>query len=157
MSPPIRAATKDDVTACMGLLHALNERGEATEPRYRIRPDTRDDIRAYHLDQWFGSFLPFPTVWVAEREGEVVGFISGVITKPHPVLERPPTATIDNLFVSPSARGHGLGRRLVEAFCTAATGAGFERIDVGTLAADTRAGSDSVLPKPFNISTGSDS
>lgn len=133
-----RPVTRADLGEAVRLLGALNARGERLEPRYRLRVDAPERLRELMRDAWFGTFLPFPTCWVVGDE-PLIGLISGTIMQDHPVLDRPHTVRIDNLFVVPEHRGQGHGRRLVEAFCRAAHRSGTPRIDVGTLSADAGA------------------
>jgi GNAT superfamily N-acetyltransferase len=63
--------------------------------------------------------------WVAERAGEVVG---GVFV----VREDEATAQLRMLYVEPSVRGQGLGRRLVEECLQFARTAGYRRMQLWT-------------------------
>lgn len=135
----IRAARRSDSGGLLEALMRLNETGTAADPRFRLRPDGRASLRA-HLDEvWFGRFRPFPAAFVAEEDGALVGFVSGEPLPDHPLLDQPPSARIENLWVEPQARRRGLARALVAAFREAAAGAGLHRIEVQTLVRDARA------------------
>lgn len=65
--------------------------------------------------------------WIAERDGETVG---SVFVVKHP--ERPGVAKLRMLYVEPSARGSGLGRRLVREVTEFAKAAGYHTLTLWT-------------------------
>lgn len=71
--------------------------------------------------------------------GPLVAFLGGAPASVSRVFDRPPTARIETLYVAPSHRRRGLGRRLVELFVETAHAAGYPEIEVGTLVRDERA------------------
>jgi len=68
--------------------------------------------------------------YIAEREGEIVGSVF-VVPADHPETG-PRTAKLRLLYVEASARGTGLGRRLVEEAMRFAKGAGYARMTLWT-------------------------
>lgn len=75
-----------------------------------------------------GSYEPArERCWIAERDGERLG---SVCLMAHP--ERPRVARLRLLFVEPSARGLGVGRRLVDACTDFARSAGYDTITLWT-------------------------
>ncbi len=99
----IRRGVPGDVDACIAVLAAL--------PDF-FTPDTHDEVRA----------APGP-VWVADDDGEVVGFVL--------VEQRfPAAAEITFAAVLPSRRGGGIGTALVEA---AVAGLDVAYVEVKTL------------------------
>ncbi len=134
-----RQAERSDLEGILDSLGTLNANGTAADERYRLRSHSRALLRAHVLDTWFGRFLPSPACWVLEAPEGLVGLISGEPVQLHPVLDQPPTARIDNLWIDPGYRRQGLARTLVSTFREAANEAGYPRIEVSTLARDAMA------------------
>ena len=101
-TPTLRAATRDDVPAIVGLIRELAE-FERLSHLVQATPDTL-------LPHLFGD-RPVAEALVAEVDGEVVAFalfftnFSTFLAKPGLYLE--------DLYVKPSRRGAGLGRSLL--------------------------------------------
>lgn len=88
--------------------------------------ETFEALLADILAKFVANFAPaFDQAWVAERNGEVVGSILLVRLD-----ER--TAKLRALYVEPSARGSGLGRRLVQECIDAARSRGYESLTLWT-------------------------
>ena len=85
---------------------------------------------ARHLDSFgpraIAEFLARPgaRIWLAEEDGEAVGFLSLLPNSPEPVTGAAGGAEIPRIFLLPNARGHGLGRKLLAAGLDAARAAG---------------------------------
>jgi predicted GNAT superfamily acetyltransferase len=96
------------------------------------------------LDEWWGGrrmvdmlprlfFVHFrETSFVAEREGELAGFLVGFLSQ-----SEPEQAYVHFVGVSPAERGTGLGRDLYERFFAAARAAGRTRVSCVTSPANT--------------------
>lgn len=138
-TPRIRAATKGDIEPYLDLVEKLNDQGSLADPRYEMDPDWRKRMRAWMLHEWFGTFQPFPCAWVAEVEGQIVGLVQGDVVRPHPMLVRPPTVRIGQMWVEEPFRRKGLATRLVKTYVAKARQAGFPWVEVGTLGKDARA------------------
>ncbi len=138
MSVTVRPVARADIARVLALWTALNENGADADARWRMAPGADALMLRWAPEIWLLR-EPFPQGWVAERDGELVGFLEGQPLHTSPVLEQPRTALIANLYVDPSARRQGVGRTLVETFARAAASAGHPALEVGTLTADERA------------------
>lgn len=88
--------------------------------------ETYEALLADILAKFVANFDPaFEQAWVAERNGEIVGSIFLVRLD-----ER--IAKLRALYVEPSARGSGLGRRLVQECIEAARGKGYATLTLWT-------------------------
>ncbi|HVO52007.1 MAG TPA: GNAT family N-acetyltransferase [Thermoanaerobaculia bacterium] len=112
-APVFRAARPEDAPAVSRLLGDLGH--PAPEP----------DVRARLADL---ATLPFHVVLVAEGASGVVGAASGFVT---PVLHRPGvTGRISVMVVAESARGTGVGTRLLAAMEDALAARGATRLEL---------------------------
>lgn len=96
------------------------------------------------LNEWWGGrdmvdmlpklfFVHFrDTSFVAERDGELAGFLVGFLSQ-----SEPDAAYVHFVGVSPAERGTGLGRGLYERFFEAARAAGRTRVSCVTSPANT--------------------
>lgn len=118
----VRTATSDDVPVILALIRELATYERAAE---RVLASV-DDLHA----SLFGE-APVAACHVAELNGEVVGFalwfrnFSTWLAKPGIYLE--------DLFVRPEARGHGLGKALLMALVEIARQRGYGRVEWSVL------------------------
>lgn len=147
LAPPDRQR----LLSAMAAIETLMGDGPAPRVPYIIRPHRPGDIgwvvsrhgalyaEEYGWDETFeglvaeiaGSFLKSfdarrERCWIAERAGEIVGSVF-LVKGPE---ER--TAKLRLLYVEPSARGLGIGARLVEECRLFARAAGYRRIELWT-------------------------
>jgi len=125
-----------DVDAALDVWSRLMDEGTAADGRY-----VKGDIEAMRseMQHWFACFHPFPPSYIAWDGTSVVGWISGQPAPSPSTVAAPKSARIDNLWVDPDHRRQGLGRALVEIWSQEARSAGFQRLEVATLARDRRA------------------
>ena len=105
----------------------------ALEERFGVADDA--------LERWTNDFAHWVgdeqyRVFVAERDGDLVGFITACLWEPSPIYAGPQEVYINELYVVPEARGQGGGRRLVEAVKTWAETFPAQRLRLGVLAAN---------------------
>ena len=107
----VREARPSDLAAALPLWLALHHEHQALDPRYRLA----DDAGA----RWSADFREWTRsrtsrVWLAVDGGEPVGLVTAHLYEPVPTFEPQPLVHVDDLFVDPSARGTGLGARLLD-------------------------------------------
>ena len=118
----VRELRAGDLDAVVSLLDQLGEVTSTGNPG-----EDRSIHRTYEL------MVRFPDVYrnyVAVEKARVVGLISLVFYKT--LLHEGGTALINELVVSNSERGRGIGTRLVKAGIAAARECGMDEIEVGT-------------------------
>jgi GNAT superfamily N-acetyltransferase len=117
-----RAAAPDDVPVILSLIHELAVYEQAAEEVV----GTEDDLRT----SLFGE-APVVSCLVAELDGEIVGFalwfrnFSTWLAKPGVYLE--------DLFVKPEVRGHGVGKSLFTELVTIARDREYGRVEWSVL------------------------
>ena len=118
----IRAATPDDVPAVLGLICELADYERALD---QVRA-TPDQLRA-------ALFAPSPGVFalVAEHEGEVVGFALYFLS--FSTWEGVHGIHLEDLYVSPTRRGTGVGADLLASLAAIAVARGYARVEWSVL------------------------
>jgi ribosomal protein S18 acetylase RimI-like enzyme len=83
---------------------------------------------------------PDALLWVAELDGQIVGFLSMIVGSPNPVNQRPNGAEIPRIYLLPNVQGVGLGRRLLDSAINDARDRGLDHVwlDVMASASDAR-------------------
>jgi L-amino acid N-acyltransferase YncA len=110
----VRNATRSDAAAVAAV---YNEGIEDRLATFETSPRSAEDVLA-----WLDDGLPF---LVAERSGEILGF-----ARVSPYSDRCVYQGVGEhgVYVARSARGEGLGRRLLEALCAEAERAGLYKL-----------------------------
>jgi ribosomal protein S18 acetylase RimI-like enzyme len=109
----IRQATAADLPALCRLSEALVLQHVAYDSGRYQRPT---DL-AFAYEELFSEHVGRPTsiVEVADQSGELVGYVFGEVTPPSLVELAGRAGWIHDLYVSPAARGLGVGGRLLDA------------------------------------------
>lgn len=122
MSLSIRPAIEPDLDLIIGFIRALADYERLAD---EVRLDR--DVLATHL---FGS-APKAEVLIAERDGAPVGF--AMFFHNFSTFEGRPGIYLEDLFVSPEARGSGAGKALLAALATLALERGCARLEWSVL------------------------
>ena len=127
----IRPATAADVPT-LGRLGALLVRTHHDFDSQRFIAARPGMEKGY--GSWLGSQLDKADVivLVAERAGEVVGYTYAGLEGPDYMALRGPAGALYDIIVDPAARGHGIGRLLLDATIAALTAKGAPRVVLET-------------------------
>jgi ribosomal protein S18 acetylase RimI-like enzyme len=93
--------------------------------------------------RWRQALAPilgrFGCLFLAETEGELVGFLAGRIRTPTPPFAAPPVGFISEVFVRPELRGSGTGRGLLRRATDWFTQQKVTRLELQVLSGNTQA------------------
>ena len=133
MSITVRRARKEDAQSVGALWLRLLKEHAALEARLAVADDASE--------RWTNDFPHLIDdarcrVFVAERDGDLVGFITACLWESPPIFAGPQEVYISELYVVPQARRQRVGRRLVEAVQAWAEMLAAGRLRLGVLAAN---------------------
>jgi GNAT superfamily N-acetyltransferase len=114
----IRAAAADDVPVILELVREL--------AAYEREPDAVEATAPMLASALFGT-SPAATCHVAVLEGEVVGFALWYVT--FSTWKGLPGLWLEDLYVRPEARGHGLGKALLQRLAAVCVERGYARFE----------------------------
>jgi len=115
----IRPAVAGDVPVLLRLIHEL--------AAYEREPDAVETTEQMLHTALFGEGPPVAWCHVAESDGEVVGLALWFVT--FSTWKGLPGLWLEDLFVRPSARGHGLGKSLLQALAQVCVERGYGRFE----------------------------
>lgn len=122
----VRAAHSADLPRVLRLWAALSQGEQALGVPIRT-----DDEAA---QGWLASFERhlgrFSHLWVAERDGDVLGFLLARLKSQPPYVGSELVGEIASIFIDPAMRGTGSGQTLVETAIAALKAAGATVIEV---------------------------
>jgi len=131
----IRAGTSEDIQRLDSLWLALYEQQKTNGMLVKLPPDA--------FDQWVASLAPildrFACLFVAEKAGELVGFLAGRIRSLPPYFGGTQTGFISDVFVAEAHRGKGLGRKLVSTATSWFQQLGLSRVELQVITNNTPA------------------
>ncbi len=109
----VRSGRRDDAAAAARLWMRSVEEHARYDPVYEAAPDAEKVMRRFLADL---SSSSHSCLFVAERDGEIIGFLSGELREGSPAFSPKTWAAVEDVYVVPELRSHGIGRDLFEAF-----------------------------------------
>lgn len=127
----VRRATRDDLRS-IGRLGALLVAAHHGFDSRRFLPATSRTKEAYAA--FLGSQLDEPdaAVFVAEENADVIGYAYVAVESYDYMSLRGPAGLLHDIIVDPERRGHGVGRRLLEAVLEYVRSRGLAQIVLST-------------------------
>ncbi len=108
----VRPGRRDDVAKAARLwVRSAEEHTLYYDPVYATVPDSEKIMRRFLADL---SSSSHSCLFVAEREGEVIGFLSGELREGSPAFKPKTWTAIEDIYVIPRYRSSGIGRTLIE-------------------------------------------
>lgn len=129
--PDVRRALKSDVDAVTECWSDFLTEQSSVDERLRISEDARERWEN-DMPLWLEDETR--RVYVAERDGAVVGFATAHRTAPPPIYESRGEVYFDEIYVLPDHRREGLGEQLVEAVVAWSDRVQAERVRLSVLA-----------------------
>lgn len=129
----VRRAAPADKEAVLTLWLALLDDQAALEERFGVAEDAAERWRNDY-PEWLRDETR--RLFVAERKGRVIGFLSAERWTPRPIYAATNEVYIHELYVREEARHRGAGRQLVDEVKAWAETLGAERLRLGVLMAN---------------------
>jgi ribosomal protein S18 acetylase RimI-like enzyme len=132
----VRPGRRDDAAAAARLWVQSAEEHTVYDPVYATAPDAEKVMRRFLADL---SSSSHSCLFVAERNGEVVGFLSGELREGSPAFKPKTWAAVEDVYVVPEHRSLGIGHALFEECRMWARQKGADGISLQVAAGNTRA------------------
>lgn len=132
----IRRARRSDQSPLGDLWHRLLNEQAGLDERLGVAVDA---LARWHNDFPFWLDDEHRQVLVAEQEEILLGFATAQLWFPLPIYENVTEVYIDELYIVPEVRGHGVGRSLLETIREWADAVRADRLRVGVLAENAAA------------------
>ena len=105
----VRPGRRDDAAAAARLWVRSAEEHTQYDDVYATAPDAEKVMRRFLADL---SSSSHSCLFVAERDGEVVGFLSGELREGSPAFKPKTWAAVEDIYVAPEHRSLGIGHTL---------------------------------------------
>jgi ribosomal protein S18 acetylase RimI-like enzyme len=132
----VRPGKRDDATEAARLWVRSAEEHTLYDPVYTTAPGAEKVMRRFLADLSSSSHT---CLFIAEKEGEVIGFLSGELREGSPAFKPKTWAAIEDIFVAPDHRSLGVGHALFEACQEWAKKKGADGVSLQVAADNTRA------------------
>ena len=132
----VRPGKRDDAASAARLWVRSASEHTVYDTVYATAPDAEKVMRRFLADL---SSSSHSCLFVAERNGEVVGFLSGELRDGSPAFKPKTWATVEDIYVVPDHRSLGIGYALFEECMEWAEQKGANGISLQVAAANTRA------------------
>ena len=109
----VRRMAPGDIKAVVRLWNGEVEYHESIDPRLKVREGAEEGFRRF-LSR-IAAAQADVIVLVADAEGEIVGFLIGMVRERTSVFIRSRHGYITDIYVDPEFRRQGVGRKLVKA------------------------------------------
>lgn len=138
MTVSIREYTAGDADALRACVIGIQDAERAYDPRLRPGADIADDYCDFLLEKCAEHA---GTIFLADVQGEVAGYVTVLVHVPYELLDEPPGehAHVADLFVHAGYRGRGIGRALLARAEEHARARGASELTIGVLSANTPA------------------
>jgi ribosomal protein S18 acetylase RimI-like enzyme len=132
----VRSGKRDDAASAARLWVRSASEHTVYDTVYATAPDAEKVMRRFLADL---SSSSHSCLFVAERNGEVVGFLSGELRDGSPAFKAKTWAAVEDIYVVPNHRSLGIGHALFEECKEWAEQKGADGISLQVAAGNTRA------------------
>jgi len=136
MAVLLRRATLEDLTALLEMWLAFLDEQAAMDDRFARSEDASERWRN-DFPLWVNA--QDRCLLVAFKDAEAVGFLAAQLWASPPIYRQERTAHINEVYVTPSVRGQGVGKRLVSAIRAWSEEVGARRLQLVVLAENEQA------------------
>lgn len=132
----VRSGRREDAAAAAALWIRSAEEHTAYDLVYTTSPEAEKIMRRFLADL---SSSSHSCLFVAEADGEVVGFLSGEIREGSPAFSPKTWTAVEDIYVTQEQRSKGIGRALVDACTEWARDKGADGVSLQVAAGNERA------------------
>lgn len=135
----VRPGRRDDAAAAAALWIRSAEEHTAYDDVYATSPEAEKIMRRFLADLSSSAHSCLFVAEVPDASGEIVGFLSGEIREGSPAFSPKTWAAVEDIYVTRTYRGRGIGRALVEACGEWARDKGADGVSLQVAAGNERA------------------